>query len=150
MVSMLEDLKARVTRSVSDITIEETDFLLDDQANSVGAMILHLAATEKLYQVYTPEHRSLNDEEKAEWDVAKNLGDAARIQIKDKPIDYYLNIWNEVRIETLRLLKTKDDKWFNSNILKTDMNNHWAWYHVMEHQANHMGQIRFILKRIKK
>lgn len=150
MVSMLEDLKARVTRSVSELTIEETDFLLDDQANSVGAMILHLAATEKLYQVYTFEHRALDDEEKAEWDVAQNLGHAARNQIKDKPIDYYLDIWNEVRTETLRLLKTKDDKWFNSKILKTEMNNHWAWYHVMEHQANHMGQIRFILKRTEK
>lgn len=147
MVSMLEDLKARLTRSISELTEEETDFLLDEESNSVGAMILHLAATEKLYQIYTFENRSLNDNEKAKWDVAQNLGDAAREQIRDKPIDYYLNIWNEVRNETLRLLKTKDDKWFNSKIPKTDMNNHWAWYHVMEHQANHMGQIRFILKR---
>jgi uncharacterized damage-inducible protein DinB len=150
MVSMLEDLKARVTRSVSDLTIEETDFLLDDTSNSVGAMILHLAATEKLYQVYTFEHRSLNDEEKAKWNVAQNLGAAGRNQIKDKPIHYYLEIWNEVRSETLRLLKTKDDQWFNSKILDTEMNNHWAWYHVMEHQANHMGQIRFVLKRTEK
>ena len=29
------------------------------------------------------------------------------------------------------------------------MNNHWAWYHVMEHQANHMGQIRLIIKRME-
>jgi len=150
MVSMLEDLKARVTRSVSELTIEETDFLLDDEANSVGAMILHLAATEKLYQVYTFENRSLNVKENAKWDVAQNLGEAGRNQIKDKPIDYYLEIWSEVRSETLRLLKTKDDQWFNSKILDTEMNNHWAWYHVMEHQANHMGQIRFILKRTEK
>jgi len=150
MVSMLEDLKARVTRSVSELTVEETDFLLDDQANSVGAMILHLAATEKLYQVYTFEHRELNAKEKAKWDIPQNLGNAAREQIRDKPIAYYLDIWNEVRSETLRLLKTKDDQWFNSKILKTDMNNHWAWYQVMEHQANHMGQIRFILKRTEK
>ncbi len=150
MVSMLEDLKGRVTRSVSDLTIEETDFLLDDDANTIGAMIIHLAATEKLYQVYTFENRALNEAEKADWDVAQKLGDPARNQYKDKPIDYYLDIWNEVRNETLRLLKTKDDSWFSSNILNTDMNYHWAWYHVMEHQANHMGQIRLILKRSEK
>lgn len=28
------------------------------------------------------------------------------------------------------------------------MNNHWAWYHVMEHQANQMGQIQMITKRM--
>jgi len=52
-----------------------------------------------------------------------------------------------VRKETLVLLKTKNDKWLNSKVKKTDMNNHWAWYHVMEHQANHMGQIRLVMKR---
>ena len=38
-------------------------------------------------------------------------------------------------------------EWFTSQIPDTKMNNYWAWYHVMEHQANHMGQIRLILKR---
>ena len=28
------------------------------------------------------------------------------------------------------------------------MSNHWAWFHVMEHQANHMGQLALITKRI--
>lgn len=147
IVSMLEDLKGRVTNSVSNLTIEETDFLLDDDANRIGAMILHLAATEKYYQVYTFENRGLNTEERAKWDIAQNLGANARNQIKDKPIDYYLDIWNNVRKETLRLLKTKDDSWFASNVPSSSMNNHWAWYHVMEHQANHMGQIRLIITR---
>ena len=147
VVSMLEDLKGRVTNSVSNLTLEETDFLLDEKANRIGAMIFHLAATEKYYQVYTFENRGLNKVEREKWDVAQNLGSTARNRIKDKPIDYYLNIWNEVRKETLRLLKTKDDNWFSLKVHNGNMNNHWAWYHVMEHQANHMGQIRLIIKR---
>lgn len=47
MVSMLEDLKGRVTRIVYRLSQEETDFLLDEDANRIGAMILHLATTEK-------------------------------------------------------------------------------------------------------
>lgn len=148
-VSMLEDLKSRITRSVINLTQEETDFLLDDEANTIGAMILHLAATEKYYQLYTFENRELNPEEKEKWDTALYLGDEARESIKNKPISYYLDIWNEVRKETLKLLKTKDDVWFMGNVRKSNMNNHWAWYHVMEHQANHMGQIRLIIKRAK-
>jgi len=147
LVAMLEDLKGRVTYSVSNLTIEETDFLLDEDANRVGAMILHLAATEKYYQVYTFENRGLNREERAQWDIAQNLGSAARNQLKGKPIGHYLDIWNEVRQETLRLLKTKDDAWLLARTHDNNMNNHWAWYHVMEHQANHMGQIRLIIKR---
>jgi uncharacterized damage-inducible protein DinB len=148
-IAMLDDLKSRVTSSVANLSQKETDFLLDDDANRVGAMILHLAATEKYYQVYTFENRGYNAEERLKWNTALSLGPGARDVIKDKPISYYLEIWDEVRAETKRLLKTKDDKWFAQQVKGSSMNNHWAWYHVMEHQANHMGQIRLIIKRIK-
>ncbi len=149
VVEMLDDLKGRVTRSVAHLTIEETDFLLDEDANRVGAMILHLAATEKYYQVYTFENRGFTKEEAAKWKLAQDLGERGRKEFVGKPIEYYLAIWEEVRQETLRLLKTKDDKWFKAKVKGSSMNNHWAWYHVMEHQANHMGQIRLIVKRAK-
>lgn len=148
-LSMMEDLKRRVTSSVVNLNQEETDFLLDDDANRIGAMILHLAATEKYYQLFTFENRGFNKEEEEKWNTALSLGAGARTTLKGKPIDYYLDIWNEVRAETKRLLKTKDDKWFAAKVKGSSMNNHWAWYHVMEHQANHMGQIRMIIKRIK-
>ena len=148
-VSMLEDLKGRVTRSVASLSSKETDFLLDDKANRIGALILHLAATEKYYQVYTFENRGYSEAEEEEWGTAQSLGERAQKILVGKPIKYYLDIWDEVRSETLRLLKTKDDTWFESKVEGSSMNNHWAWYHVMEHQANHMGQIRLITKRIK-
>lgn len=147
IVSMLEDLKGRVTNSVVHLNETETDFLLDKDANRIGALILHLAATEKYYQVYTFENRGFDREEKKMWDLALGLGEKARTSIVGQPIDEYLKIWDDVRKESLRLLKTKDDKWFNSKVKGSSMNNHWAWYHVMEHQANHMGQIRLIIKR---
>lgn len=148
MVAMLEDLKSRITNQVRHLDQESTDFLLDDQSNRIGAMILHLAATEKIYQVMTFENRRYNKEESAFWDLPMNLGGPARRKLVGKPISYYLNEWDKVRSETLRVLKTKDDEWLNSNVPYQGMNNHWAWFHVMEHQANHMGQIALIRKRI--
>lgn len=148
IISMLDDLKNRVTSSVRKLNKKETDFLLDEEANRIGAMILHLAATEKYYQLLTLENRRFNEEEGKIWESALTLGDPAREEIQGKPISYYLKIWDEVRDDTKRLLKEKDDEWFASNVGVTTMNNHWAWYHVMEHQANHMGQIRMIIKRI--
>jgi uncharacterized damage-inducible protein DinB len=99
--------------------------------------------------VYTFGGRGFNREEQAKWKAGMDLGDLGRSELKDKPISYYLDIWDEVRKESLRLLKTKDDKWFKSKVSGSSMNNHWAWYHVMEHQANHMGQIRMIVKRVE-
>jgi len=148
VVSMLEDLKRRVTRSVANLSVAETDFLLDEEANRIGAMIYHLAATEKYYQRYTFEGRGFQPED-ADWEFAQNLGAPAREKLRGKPIRYYLDLWDEVRAETLRQLKSKDDKWFRENAGGSRrMNNHWAWYHVMEHQANHMGQIRLIIGRM--
>lgn len=147
MISMLDNLKARVERNVINLDQQGTDFLLDANANSPGAIIYHLAATEAYYQVYTFEKRGFNKEEREKWEVALNLGPKARAAFKDKPISYYLEIYDEVRKKTKKLLKEKDDDWFEE--MNGGMNNHWAWFHVMEHQANHMGQLALITKRIK-
>lgn len=146
MISMLDNLKQRVERNVVNLDQEGTDYLLDENANSPGAIIYHLAATEVYYQVYTFEGRSFKAEEKEKWETALNLGDKARKEFKDKPIQYYIDIFDEVRKKTKELLKTKDDEWFKKKI--GNMSIHWAWFHVMEHQANHMGQLALISKRI--
>lgn len=148
MVSMLESLRARVIGSVEGLNQEQTDFLLDDKANRIGAMIMHLAATEVYYQALTFENRQLNEEEIEKWGVALSLGDEARAEFIDKPIGYYLEAWTQVRVKTNELLKIKDDKWFSSKIKGSGTNNHWAWFHVMEHQANHMGQINMLRSRL--
>ena len=146
MISMLDNLKQRVERLVVNLNEEQTDYLMDENANRIGAIIYHLAATEAYYQSFTFEKRGYNDVEKKKWEVALNLGEKARNELKGKPIQYYLDIYNEVRRKTKALLKTKDDKWFSKK--NRGMTNHWAWFHVMEHQANHMGQLALITKRI--
>ncbi|WP_057936563.1 mycothiol transferase [Algoriphagus resistens] len=150
MVSMLENLRARIIHSTQELNLEQTDFLLDDKANRIGAMIMHLAATEVYYQAYTFEGRGFNEEEKVKWETALKLGDEARTEFVGKPIKYYLDIWAQVRQKTLDTLKTKDDKWFAALAEGGQTDNHWAWFHVMEHQANHMGQINMLRSRLPK
>ncbi|WP_196893820.1 DinB family protein [Aureivirga marina] len=150
LVSMLEDLKGRIERNIQNLDQEETDYLLDENANRIGAMIIHLAATEAYYQNFTFENRNFNRKEKKKWMTALTLGEEAREKYKGKPIQYYMKIWDEVRAKTLENLKTKDDAWLLETDSKNSMNYYWAWFHVMEHQANHMGQIALIKKRISK
>ena len=109
---------------------------------------MHLAATEAYYQVLTFENRVFNEEEKKKWGVALGLGEDARTLYKDKPISYYLEEFDKVRARTKELLATVDDDWLQKDNLGEGVNNYYAWFHVMEHQSSHLGQILFLKKRI--
>src|ERR1700733_10480544 len=55
LVSMLTWMRPAGTRPVQGITQANLDYLFDANANSIGALLLHLAATETLYQLMTFE-----------------------------------------------------------------------------------------------
>jgi hypothetical protein len=149
MVDMLEEVKDLITQDIHLINQAETDFLFDEEANSIGAMIMHIAATEAYIQVETLEERTWTEEERAFWVIAGGLGEDSRAKLKGKPITYYLDLWDEVRNKTLEGLKARDDAWFAANI-DEGMNNHWAWFHILKHSANHMGQIALVKSRLPK
>lgn len=147
MVDMLEDLKNRISDMTRDLNQEETDYMFDDKANSIGAMLMHIIATESYTHVETIEGRSWSDEEGKFWGIAGGLGAESRDKIKGKPIQYYLDLWDQVRSKTLEGLKAKDDPWFAANI-DEGVYNHWAWFHVLEHSASHMGHIALVQSRL--
>ena len=149
MVTMLNNLSHRIAQAVKGLSQEAIDWQEDEQSNSIGALIIHLAATEAYYQTFTFEGRKFNDEETLKWAKASSLGDAGRKAFKGKSIDYYLNICREVRKKTLEKFKTLDDVWLAKKIGKGAYNNHFCWFHVMEHQATHLGQIYMIKKKLK-
>ncbi|MFW0736625.1 DinB family protein [Flavobacterium sp. T12S277] len=148
MISMLEDLKGRVERAVKNMSQYEIDYLHDEEANRIGALVMHLAAAEKYYQVFTFENRGFNEEEKKKWSIALNLDQGGRDEFKGHDVQYYLDIYNEVRAKTIEELKKRDDAWFAEVQQRYDWTNQYCWFHVMEHQSSHLGQILFLKKRI--
>ena len=59
----------------------------------------------------------------------------------------------EVRAHTLSQLARRDDDWLASALTAPgceDMNQHWAWFHVMEDEVSHRGQIRILRKALTK
>ena len=150
LVMMLNNLSKRVENTVGLLNQQETDFLLDEKANSVGALVMHLAAAEALYQVMTFEGRRFNDEEQKKWGVALDLGDQARKKFTGQPIEYYLAIYREVRQKTINELRKRDDAWLAKVQPAYEVNNHFCWFHVMEHQSSHLGQILMLQKRFPK
>ena len=149
LVSMLDAMKERVAGSVQKHSVYELDYLMDEKANSIGALIMHLAAAEKLYQVMTFEGRYFNAEEEKLWGPALNLGDSGRETLKGHDVAYYLELYDEVRAKTKEELAKRDDAWLQEEIPGAGMTNFYGWFHVMEHQSSHLGQILLLQKRIK-
>jgi len=153
LVSMLNYNRSTIINGTKNLTTAELDFLIDTKANTIGALLLHLGATDKWYQINSFEGRNeFNDKEKI-WDIAMNLGEEGRKQIKGHDIKYYIDMITEVREKTLAELKKKDDKWLLAVDPKLGggkeaFNTYWKWFHVCEHESNHRGQITWLKKRL--
>jgi uncharacterized damage-inducible protein DinB len=155
LVSMLTYMNAAVTGPLKGLTMADLDHLFDANANTIGALLLHLAATEKYYSMNTFENKkwdSWSDEIKKQWDPAMNLGDAGRKAIKGHDLDYYLNVLHETREHSLAEFRKRDDAWLLSGETQQfgseKVNIHWKWFHVCEHESHHSGQIAFLMKRL--
>jgi hypothetical protein len=154
MVSMLTWMQSAVVGPVKGMSIADLDHLFDAHANSIGALLLHLAATETYYQMNTFDGVAWDGwpaAVKEKWDPAMNLGDAGRKTIKGHPLDFYLEALQTAREKSLAEFRKRDDAW----IMVVDKtwpwgptNNFCKWFHVCEHESHHAGQIDLLKKRL--
>jgi uncharacterized damage-inducible protein DinB len=148
LVSMLNNLSKRVESTVGFLNQQELDYLLDKNANSIGALIMHLVATEVYYQNFTFGNMDYIADDVQKWASAMVLGEEGRKTLKGHDAVYYFDIWKKVRARTLEELQKKDDLWLAETNRGSGMTNHYAWFHVMEHQSSHLGQMLLLRKRI--
>jgi uncharacterized damage-inducible protein DinB len=154
LVSMMAFCRSRVVRSVKNMTTEQLDFLLDAKANTIGALLYHLAALDASFHEATfkgTEWGKWDDKFTQKYDVARNLGEPARKTIKGNDLDFYLNLLQETRESTLVEFRKRDDQWLMA-LDKTwvwgPTNTYCKWFHVCEHESHHQGQIALIKSRI--
>jgi len=154
LVSMMTWMRSVVLMSVKGMSQKDLDYLFDANSNTIGSLLMHLAATDRIYQVNTFEGNNLKElpaSYKEKWGIAMELGEPARKAIKGHDLDYYLNLLGETREQTLAEFRKRDDNW----LLSVDKewgwgptNNYCKWFHVCEHESNHNGQIKFLKKRL--
>ena len=152
LVSMMNFMRSIILRPVRGLRTKDLDFLLDERANSIGAMLLHLAAVERYYQEDTFDGKTwdLPAKENHLWEAAGDLGDKGRAQIKGYPLDFYLNVLEESRAFSIAEMKKRDDEWLTKELQfwGGTSNNYCKWFHVVEHESNHNGQIKMVKSRI--
>jgi uncharacterized damage-inducible protein DinB len=154
LVSMLTWMRDAILQPVQGFTMKQLDYLHDSKANSIGALLLHLAAVEREYQLNTFEGRKWDDWDELtvkEWGVPAGLGEAARQTIRGYELAYYLDRLREVRQHTFAELRKRDDTWLmqiDNHWVWGPTNNYCKWFHVCEHESNHNGQIKWIKGRM--
>ena len=149
LVGMMNYARMTTLRAVEGLSVEQLDHLQDATSNSIGALLAHLVAVERVYQLLTFEERPPTPDENAEWAAAIGLGDEGRRALHGQPLEHYLEQMTTTRQATLHALASRDDHWLEQPIsAMAAMNAHWAWFHVAEDEINHRGQIRWLRARL--
>jgi uncharacterized damage-inducible protein DinB len=153
VVSMMNYARSTTLQAVAGLGVDELDYLHDPQSNSVGALLSHIAAAEVGYQAATFDGRDLSAEEKQQWGAALDLGERARDEIRGYELDHYLGRLEQVRAKTLAELGRRNDQWLDEHTVTGSgqrVNNYFKWFHVIGHEINHRGQMRWLRSRATK
>ena len=141
-------------RPVYGMSQKDLDYLHDGNSNSVGAMLIHLVATERFYQANTFEnqvHFEKGEVEDNMYEAASSLGDAGRATFKGNELEYYLDKLEACREFSLKEFAKYDDSWLeiiDTQFWGSPTNNYCKWFHVAEHESNHNGQIKYLKSRL--
>jgi uncharacterized damage-inducible protein DinB len=155
LLSMMDYARFTSISEVENIPLEMLDYRCHDEANSIGMLLAHFDAVEKIYQVLTFEN--LSDDEIEEFamtlEPALSLGSKAAELINGNRVEFYLENLQRTRNKTVEQFKQLDEDWLYE---ETDWwygekgNNFFKWFHVFEDEINHRGQIRMIKKLYSK
>jgi len=151
LVSMMSYARHTTLAELDGLGVEALDRLHDSRSNSIGALFLHIAAVEAWYQADTFGTGKLDAEEMRAWGAALDLGERARHEIRGHDAEFYRRALEQVRAKTLLELARRGDAWLEERSpfgRGHSANNDFKWFHVMEDELSHRGQIRWLRKRI--
>lgn len=151
LVAMLTYVRATTLQAVEALTVDQLDHRHDGGSNSIGMLLAHIAAVERVYQIQTFEQRAPDADELQRWKPALELGEAAWMSIRGRSLTEYVNELEEVRRRTLDAFARIDDSWLDERAMLDDgrpINRYWQWFHVFEDELNHRGQIRWLRARL--
>ncbi len=151
LISMMDYVRHTTEKEIRGLTIDQLDFHIDEKSNSIGMLLHHMASIEKAFQIMTFQERELNDEEWGELGIGIELGERAREVVRGRDLDYYWSELSLVRAETLEAFQKKDDTWLEKVTpygWDERANHYFKWFHVLEDEISHRGQIRFIKRRL--
>ncbi|MFW0782453.1 mycothiol transferase [Rossellomorea marisflavi] len=148
LVSMLEYTRYTTLREVEGLTVKQLDTKVEGCDNTIGMLLLHMASVEEAFQIMTFGDRDLTDEEWSRLESGLDL-----MVIEENEVAFYVDRLAEVRKRTLELFAGVGNEWLDRQSpfgWDHPANHYFKWFHVFEDELNHRGQIRLIVKQLKK
>jgi uncharacterized damage-inducible protein DinB len=136
-------------KNVPDDLIGKPAFL---GAHSIGGLVLHIGEAEWFWMQMVVSGHELNEEDQNApyWDV---LDDLERVARTGYTAEFCLQEIEKIRNQTRDVLFSYNDKdleriiSFTRKGETTEYNLRWILHHLIDHEAQHKGQI-FMLKRL--
>ena len=135
-----------------DLSIADLDYNFDSLSNSIGTLLLHIAAHEFKFQLNHFFKRPITKIEFEKYTGAMPHMMHKRL-IKGNDFSFYKKELDGIRENTLKHLKKLNDVWLFEEFVTPNGkylgNNYYLLRHVIDDEINHQGQIKIILKRLK-
>ncbi len=149
LVCMLAHARHRTLTVIDGLTVAALDHRHDATSNSIGALLAHMAAVERTFQILTFEGREPTAAEEAALRPALKLGVVGRRSLRRRALPHYVEQLTALRHVTLAALAERDDAWLEQALpAAPELNAHWAWFHVAEDEMGHRGQIQWLKSRL--
>lgn len=112
--------------------------------NTIGQLLVHVAAAERLFQNLTGRGTHFGDDEA---DFARAFRFEAD-PLAGRELDAYLGHLAEVRAATVALFAARDDAWLAEprTFARRPSTTHDYWLHLLMDEARHTGQIILLRK----
>jgi uncharacterized damage-inducible protein DinB len=151
-LSGMEEVRGQLSaavRTVPDDLIGKPAFL---GAHSIGGLVLHIGEAEWFWMQMVVSGHKLTDEDReaACWDI---LDDLERVAQRGYTAEFCLSEIEKIRNQTRDVLFSYNDKdleriiTFERKGQTTEYNLRYILHHLIDHEAQHKGQI-FMLKRL--
>ena len=150
-LTQMEDVRRQVKKYVEGLSPKQLAWHPNDKVESIGTVLLHIAAVECSWIGEDIMRRPMDDEWKIAFPVRFGIP-----QISGQPLEYYFKTLDVVRGQTKADLKTLEDEDLDRLIMPLDPGDpdnttqfslEWILYHVVDHEAHHKGQIA-VMKRM--
>jgi uncharacterized damage-inducible protein DinB len=150
-LARMEDVRRHTLRYVEGLTTEQLSWYPNPRIESVGTLLLHIAAVECSWIGEDIMRRTMGEE----WKIALPIR-LGIPQVTGQPLAFFLDTLSAVRDQTRADLATLTDNDLSREVAPLDpgpssspehrFTVEWILNHVVEHESHHKGQIA-VMKR---
>ena len=148
-IAALEDMRHQTCQAVALLDQAQLDYLPSGFSNSIGTLLAHIAAVE-LGWLYGEVLEAEFPAEAESWFATERDEAGQLLPVVGQPLPHHLARLAFVREHLLRVFgpMTLEDFRHPRQLPDYHVTPEWVLYHLLEHEAGHLAQIRMIRKRL--